>query len=146
MGSVGATVARSPAVSGWAVGRSPNGDQWGDLADPQWVAVAGSARGVRELEDRLQPHRRWCGDRTWEGILDELRRGADLDEGAAWTVGVDAAVVRAHQHAAGARHLPPVDVDAEVLATTEVGTGARPNDTKVVMKRVGRHSDGPAEA
>ncbi|MGB8994697.1 MAG: hypothetical protein WCB57_06040 [Pseudonocardiaceae bacterium] len=37
--------------------------------------------------------------------------------------GVDAAVVRVHQHAAGARHLRPVDVEAEVLATTEVGIG-----------------------
>jgi hypothetical protein len=38
--------------------------------------------------------------------------------------------VRAHQHAAGARHQPPADIDPEVLATTEVGTGAEPNDTK----------------
>jgi hypothetical protein len=55
-------------------------------------------------------------------ILDELRRGADHDEGSAWTPGVDAAVVRAHQHAAGARRLLPADVDP-VLATTEVDTG-----------------------
>ena len=38
-------------------------------------------------------------------------------------VGIDAGVVRAHQHAAGARHLPPADVDAEVLATAKVDTG-----------------------
>ena len=68
-------------------------------------------------------HRRWSGDTTWERILDELRRDADHEEGVAWTVGIDAGVVRAHQHAAGARHLPPADIDAEVLATTEVGTG-----------------------
>jgi transposase len=68
-------------------------------------------------------HRRWSGDATWEQILDELRRDADREEGVAWTVGIDAGVVRAHQHAAGARHLPPADIDAEVLATTEVGTG-----------------------
>jgi transposase len=66
-------------------------------------------------------HRRWSGDRTWEQILDELRR--DADQGSAWMVGVDAGVVRAHHHAAGARHQPPADIDAEVLATTEVGTG-----------------------
>jgi hypothetical protein len=34
-------------------------------------------------------------------------------------------VVRAHQHAAGARHLPPADVAAQVVATTEVNTGGR---------------------
>jgi hypothetical protein len=35
----------------------------------------------------------------------------------------DAAVVRAHQHAAGARDQPPADVDVEVLAPVKVDTG-----------------------
>ena len=68
-------------------------------------------------------HRRWSGDGTWVDILDELRRGADEHEGAEWTVGVDAGVVRAHQHAAGARHAPPADIAAEVLAPAELHTG-----------------------
>jgi hypothetical protein len=39
-------------------------------------------------------------------------------------LGVDAGMVRAHQHAAGARRLIPRDIDAEVVATTVVvGTG-----------------------
>jgi hypothetical protein len=54
-----------------------------------------------------------------------LRRDADVGEGGEWTVGVDAGVVRAHQHAAGARHQPPADVDADVLAPVEVDTGGR---------------------
>jgi hypothetical protein len=33
-----------------------------------------------------------------------------------WVVAIDSTVVRAHQHAAGARHEPPRDVPAEVLA------------------------------
>ncbi len=65
-------------------------------------------------------HRRWSGDQTWVKILDELRCDADAHEGPEWTVGVDGAVVRAHQHAAGARHLPPVDIAAEVVAVTEL--------------------------
>jgi hypothetical protein len=32
-------------------------------------------------------------------------------------VAVDSTVIRAHHDAAGARHLPPTDVAAEVLAT-----------------------------
>ena len=48
-------------------------------------------------------HRRWSGDGTWEMILDRLRTGCDQDAGRGWTVAVDATVVRAHQHAAGAR-------------------------------------------
>jgi transposase len=99
-------------VSNGVIWRTHSGSPWRDLPE-----VYGNRKTV------YNRHRRWSGDRTWERILDELRRGADLDVGAAWTVGVYAAVVRAHQHAAGARHLPPVDVDAEVLATTEVGTG-----------------------
>ena len=70
-------------------------------------------------------HRRWSADGIWEEVLDELRRDADVGEGGEWTVGVDAGVVRAHQHAAGARHQPPADVDADVLAPVEVDTGGR---------------------
>lgn len=54
-------------------------------------------------------HRRWSMDGTWEKILDGLRAGCDEAEGADWTVSVDSTVVRAHQHAAGARHVPPAD-------------------------------------
>jgi len=68
-------------------------------------------------------HRRWSGDGTWIQILDELRRDADLHEGRDWAVAVDAAVVRAHQHAAGARCQPPADIPAEVVAPTEIDTG-----------------------
>ena len=68
-------------------------------------------------------HRRWSGDGTWIQILDELRRDADLHEGPDWAVAVDAAVVRAHQHAAGARRQPPADIPAEVVAPTEIDTG-----------------------
>jgi transposase len=44
---------------------------------------------------------------NWKTVYNRHRRG----------------VVRAHQHAAGARLLAPSDVDAEVLATTVVDTG-----------------------
>jgi transposase len=48
-------------------------------------------------------HNRWSTDGTWAAVLDHLRAGCDQAEGADWTVGVDSTVVRAHQHAAGAR-------------------------------------------
>jgi len=56
-------------------------------------------------------HRRWSGDGTWEQILDALRAGCDQEQAEARTVAADATVVRAHQHAAGARHAPPRDID-----------------------------------
>jgi transposase len=55
-------------------------------------------------------HRRWSMDGTWEEILAELRRGSDTTAtGEEWTVSVDSSVVRAHQHAAGARRAPAAD-------------------------------------
>lgn len=48
-------------------------------------------------------------------MLVELQRGCDLAE-ERWVVAIDSTVVRAHQHAAGARHQPPQDVPADVLA------------------------------
>ena len=69
-------------------------------------------------------HRRWSGDGTWAKVLAGLRTGADLGTGEAeWTVGVDATVIRAHQHAAGARRVPPVDVVADVLASAVLTGG-----------------------
>jgi transposase len=77
----------------------------------------------RDLPERFGPwktvynrHRRWSGDGTWEAILDALRAGCDEQEGKEWTTAIDSTVVRAHQHAAGARHEPPKDIDPERLA------------------------------
>src|SRR5512147_2620658 len=76
----------------------------------------------RDLPARFGPwktvynrHRRWSGDGTWESILDALRAGCDQDEGERWSAVVDSTIVRAHQHAAGARHRPPADIPAERL-------------------------------
>jgi hypothetical protein len=46
---------------------------------------------------------------TWEQVLDALRAGCDEAEGADWAVGADSTVIRAHQHAAGARRAPAAD-------------------------------------
>ena len=69
-------------------------------------------------------HRRWSGDGTWEKILDQLRAGCDEAAGQAWTVAADATVVRAHQHAAGARRKPPADVDPARLAVAALSAPA----------------------
>ena len=70
-------------------------------------------------------HRRWSGDGTWEKILDHLRAGCDEGHGKGWTVAADATVVRAHQHAAGARHRPPADVDPARLAPAVLSAPVR---------------------
>ncbi len=86
----------------------------------------------RDLPDRFgnwktvyNRHRRWSADGTWEMILGALRAGCD--GGAAdWAVAVDATVVKAHQHAAGARRQPPADVDPARLAPAELTAPLRP--------------------
>jgi len=55
-------------------------------------------------------HRRWSLDGTWEEILGRLRAGCDEAEGKDWALSADSTVVRAHQHAAGARHALPAEL------------------------------------
>ncbi len=62
---------------------------------------------------------------TITGCLDALRAGCDQEQGLAWTLAADATVVRAHQHAAGARHELPKDVPAERLAVAALSAPAR---------------------
>jgi transposase len=89
----------------------------------------------RDLPERLgnwktvyNRHRRWSGDGTWEMILDRLRAGCDEAAGAAWTVAAGATVVRAYQHAAGARRAPPADVDPARLSPAALSAPAHPRD------------------
>jgi transposase len=99
-----------------------NGVLWRTRSGAPWRDLPAGYGHWKTVYNR---HRRWSSDGTWERILAELRRDADRGEGPEWTVGVDSAVVRAHQHAAGARHEPPADVPAEVVASTELDTGGR---------------------
>src|SRR4029450_9249973 len=47
--------------------------------------------------------RRWQRDGTWQRILTALQAEADAKGVITWEISVDTTVVRAHQHAAGAR-------------------------------------------
>jgi transposase len=113
---------RSPRRGGrWADHRIViNGVIWRTRSGSPWRDLPAEYGNWKTVYNR---HRRWSADRSWARILDELRRDADREEGPQWTVGIDAGVVRAHQHAAGARHAPPGDVAPEVLACTEVARG-----------------------
>jgi transposase len=72
--------------------RTRTGCPWRDLPPEygNWKTVYGR-------------HRRWSLDGTWALVLDQLRAACDEAEGRDWTVSADSTVVRAHQHAAGAR-------------------------------------------
>jgi transposase len=64
----------------------------------------------RDLPERYGPWktcherlRRWSADGTWDRILDEVIVKDDSVGAVEWIISVDSTVVRAHQHAAGAR-------------------------------------------
>ncbi|MGW9642378.1 IS5 family transposase [Streptomyces albidoflavus] len=72
------------------------GTPWMDLPDR-----FGSWKGVH---NRL---RKWAADGTWEKVFTALLAQADAEGDLDWVVAVDSTVVRAHQHAAGARQKGP---------------------------------------
>jgi len=98
--------------------RTRTGDPWRDLPERSgtWKTV-------------YNRHRRWSGDGTWEMILDRLRAGCEAEAGPGWMVAVDATVVRAHQHAAGARRRPPADIGPARLAPARLSAPARARGT-----------------
>ena len=49
---------------------------------------------------------RWRRNGTWDAFLVALQAAADAAGEVGWTVFVDATIVRAHRHAAGARRRP----------------------------------------
>jgi transposase len=64
----------------------------------------------RDLPERYGPWktaherlRRWSADGTWDRILDEVIVKDDSIGRVEWVFSVDSSIVRAHQHAAGAR-------------------------------------------
>ncbi|MFB7113148.1 hypothetical protein [Streptomyces sp. NPDC056190] len=64
-------------------------------------AKYGNWRGVH---NRL---RMWAADGTWERVFTALMTQANEEENLDWAVSVDSTIVRAHQHAAGARTKGP---------------------------------------
>ena len=79
--------------------RIRTGCPWRDLAE-----------GFGNWKTVYNRHCRWSGDGSWQEILDRLRAGCDEAEGKDWMISADSTVIRAHQHAAGARRAPPADL------------------------------------
>ena len=88
------------------------GIAWRYRTGSPWRDVPDCYGDYRTLHGR---HRRWSADGTWAAILAALQADGDAAVGEQWAVAIDSTVVRAHQHAAGARHAPPKDVPAEAL-------------------------------
>ncbi|MBB4889020.1 transposase [Streptomyces netropsis] len=68
----------------------------------------------RDLPERFGPwetvykrHRHWSAGGTWRMLLSRIQAAEGAMGSIDWDVSVDSTVVRAHQHAAGARKAPP---------------------------------------
>ncbi|SFC91577.1 Putative transposase of IS4/5 family [Streptomyces aidingensis] len=70
----------------------------------QWVRLPEKYGNWRGVYNRL---RMWAADGTWERVFTGLVAQADAEEDLGWAVSVDSTIVRAHQHAAGAREKGP---------------------------------------
>jgi transposase len=86
----------------------------------------------RDLPERFGPwktvyerHRLWSADGTWERLLQQVQAEADAAGDIDWDISVDSTIVRAHQHAAGARSdLPPAPTSKGDAATEHQGETA----------------------
>ena len=58
--------------------------------------------------------RRYAADGTWDRIVVALAAMADDNAAVDWAVSIDSTVVRAHQHAAGARRIDAGDTGGSV--------------------------------
>ncbi len=67
-----------------------------------WMGLPGRFGSWKGAHSRL---RKWAADGTWERGFTALL--AQVEGDVDWVVAVDSTIVRAHQHAAGARHKGP---------------------------------------
>ncbi|MFD9766875.1 IS5 family transposase [[Kitasatospora] papulosa] len=97
--------------------------------------------------------RNWAIDGTWQRVFNALLAQADADENLNWVVSVDSTVVRAHQHAAGARKkgLPPNEPADHAIGrsrgglTTKIHLAADGNCQPLAfMVTAGQAGDAPA--
>ncbi|MCX4648088.1 MULTISPECIES: transposase [unclassified Streptomyces] len=77
---------------------------WKFQTGSQWVHLPEKYGNWRGVYNRL---RMWAIDGTWERAFTVLIAQADAEGDVNWAVSVDSTVVRAHQHAAGARKKCP---------------------------------------
>lgn len=92
---------------------------WKFQTGSQWVHLPKKYGNCRGVYSRL---RMWAIDGTWERVFIALIAQADTEEDLSWTVSVDSTIVRAHQHAAGARKKGPRP--ASLTTTPSAGPAA----------------------
>ncbi|GAA0499959.1 IS5 family transposase [Streptomyces stramineus] len=85
---------------------------WKFQTGSQWVHLPEKYGSWKGAYTRL---RNWTIDGTWECVFTALLAQADADEDLEWVVAVDSTIVRAHQHAAGARKKGPRPANQPIM-------------------------------
>lgn len=114
--------------SKWTKRQLIDGIRWRVRVGAPWrdvPACYGSWQAVYSL------FRRWQRDGTWATILAGLQARADAAGLIGWQIGVDSTVLRAHQHAAGARR------HGDKQAEPPGGTTPEPDDHALGRSRGG---------
>lgn len=73
---------------------------WKYRTGSPWMDMPAEFGSWKGAHNRL---RKWAADGTWEKVFTTLLAQADAEGDLDWVVAVDSTIVRAHQHAAGAR-------------------------------------------
>lgn len=89
-----------------------NGILWKIRTGAPWRDLPERYRPWKTCHERL---RRWSADGTWDRILEEVIVKDDSIGAVEWVISVDSTVVRAHQHAAGARKKGGPDATGSTL-------------------------------
>jgi transposase len=82
-----------------------------------------------DLPERYGPHQTcyerlvgWQPDRTWLRVLQSLQAQADQQENVEWTgCALDSTSIKAHPHAAGARHAPAQKGERKRTGRLDIG-------------------------
>lgn len=93
-------VSRSGRPAKWSKRQVIDGIRWRIRVGAPWRDVPAEYGPWQTLYGWF---RRWQRDGTWPRILAELQTQAETAGLIGWDVSVDSTVIRAHQHAAGAR-------------------------------------------
>ncbi len=121
----------------------PNHDHRRVVSGMLWIHRTGAP--WRDLPERYGPvgtvssrFYRWCRAGVWDRILSALQAEADARGEIDWDLHfVDATIVRAHQHAAGARRTGAVGGRRPTRRWADHRAGSRPRSTCVPKAMVG---------
>ena len=131
-------------IGSWLPGNGHRGQQWAEhrrvINGILWKLRTGAP--WRDLPEQYGPWKtcydrlvRWRRDGTWDRLLAPAQTKSDAVGEVEWEVSLDSSIVRAHQHAAGARKQPAAadrKRGRQKRATKRsagAGAGSRPRST-----------------